>query len=67
MPPTRNLSSRFLTPLAGPARPGNLDAKGGLSYRYHFFQKFQMALNVLRTCFLTILHRLRAIAETFFF
>ena len=31
------------------------------------FQKFQMALNVLRTCFLTILHRLRAIAEKFFF
>ena len=24
-----------------------------------------MALNVLRTCFLTILHRLRAIAEKF--
>ena len=32
-----------------------------------FFQKFQMALKVLRTCFLIILYRLRAIAEKFFF
>ena len=43
----------------------------GVLSAYHalilVFQKFQMALNVLRTCFLTILHRLRAIAEKFFF
>ena len=40
---------------------------GGVLSAYHalilVLPKFQMALNVLRTCFLTILHRLRAIAE----
>ena len=56
----------FLTPSPARARSAR-DAKGGLSDRYDFFPKISNGFNVLRTCFLTILHRLRAIAEKFFF